>query len=210
MFRRRRAPDPQILGLFEESGRNIQRGALLLQELLTGYPERSGLAREILLCEQDGDRIAHDILHRFAQLPTRGAAFDPADVHALTVMLDDIIDYTEACADQLGLYHVEAPMAQSLDIAAVLVSASEHVSNALRGLRSGGDAGPDLVEIHRLENEADRLHRGAVASLFAAGIDPIVVIRWKDIFESLEQAVDACESVANILEGMQLKRRRTA
>ena len=206
MFNRRRSADPVTLGLLEESGRNIQRAAMLLRDLLAEFPERAGLAREILLCEQEGDRIAHDILHRYAEVPARKAAFDSADVHALTVALDDIVDYTEECADQLGLYGVEAPMTQSQEVSGLLVEASERVSNSLRGLRNGTDLSGDLVEIHRLENEADRLHRDALASLFATGIDPIFVIRWKDIFESLERAVDACESVANILEGIQLKR----
>jgi uncharacterized protein Yka (UPF0111/DUF47 family) len=93
-------------------------------------------------------------------------------------------------------------------IAEVLVGASEHVAGGLRGLRNGSDPGPHLVEVHRLENEADRLVRDAVASLFARGIDPMIVIRWKDIFESLEAAVDACETVANVLEGIALKRGR--
>ncbi len=89
----------------------------------------------------------------------------------------------------------------------MLVSASEQVADALRDLRTGADLTPHLVEIHRLENEGDRLLREGVASLFAAGIDPMVVIRWKDIFESLEAAVDACETVAHILEGISLRRR---
>ena len=80
------------------------------------------------------------------------------------------------------------------------------VATGLRGLRNGLDVGPQLVEIHRLENEADRLQRAAIADLFVAGIDPMIVIRWKDIFDTLESAVDACETVANVLEGMTLKR----
>ena len=99
-------------------------------------------------------------------------------------------------------------MTQAQELAEVLVAGTEQVSAALRGYRNGGDIASELVEIHRLENEGDRLHRDAVASLFAAGIDPMFVIRWKDIFESLEQAVDACEAVANVMEGIVLKRRR--
>ena len=100
-------------------------------------------------------------------------------------------------------------MEQSVQLAQVLVDATDHVATALRSLRTGGDLMPDLVEINRLENEGDRLHRDAVASLFADnGIDPMVVIRWKDIFESLEGAVDACEKVAHILEGILLKQDR--
>ena len=202
----RARPDPELLSLFEESGRNVQRVCLLLRDLLSDYPEQSALAREILLCEQEGDRIVHDILHRLAARGSKRAHLDSADVHALAGALDDIVDYAEECADQLGLYGVEAPMEQAQQIAGVLVGASEHVATGLRGLRNGLDVAPQLVEIHRLENEADRLQREALADLFVAGIDPMMVIRWKDIFETLEAAVDACETVANVLEGMVLKR----
>ncbi|HKH16750.1 MAG TPA: DUF47 family protein [Solirubrobacteraceae bacterium] len=199
-------PDPELLALFEESARNVQRVSLLLRELLADYPEQSALAREILLCEQEGDRIAHDILHRLAGNGTRRAALDAADVHALAGALDDIVDYAEEAADQLALYGVEAPMEQAEQIAAVLVACAEQVAAALRGLRNDTDLSAQLVEIHRLENEADRLQRAAVADLFANGIDPMMLIRWKDIFDTLEAAVDACETVANVLEGMSIKR----
>jgi predicted phosphate transport protein (TIGR00153 family) len=199
-------PDPELLGLFEESARNVQRVSLLLRDLLADYPEQSALAREILLCEQEGDRIAHDILHRLAGNGTRRAALDAADVHALAGALDDIVDYAEEAADQLALYGVEAPMEQAEQIAAVLVACGEQVASALRGLRMDADLSAQLVEIHRLENEADRLQRAAVADLFANGIDPMMLIRWKDIFDTLEAAVDACETVANVLEGMSIKR----
>jgi uncharacterized protein len=199
-------PDTELLSLFEESARNVQRSALLLRDLLTDYPEQSGLAREILLCEQEGDRIAHDILYRLAGNGTRRSALDAADVHALAGALDDIVDFVEEAADQLSLYGVEAPMEQAEEIARVLVGCSEHVAAALRGLRNGAELSSHLVEIHRLENEGDRLQRAAVAGLFANGIDPMMLIRWKDIFDTLEAAVDACETVANVLEGISIKR----
>jgi uncharacterized protein Yka (UPF0111/DUF47 family) len=203
---RRTRPDPELLTLFDESGRNVQRSALLLRDLLADYPERAGLARDILLCEQEGDRIVHDILHRLAERGSRRAALDSADVHALAGALDDIVDFAEEAADQLGLYNVEAPMEQAQAMAEVLVACAEQVATSLRGLRNGLDVGPQLVEIHRLENDGDRLQRAAIADLFVAGIDPMIVIRWKDIFDTLESAVDACETVANVLEGMTLKR----
>jgi uncharacterized protein len=127
-------------------------------------------------------------------------------VHALTGALDDVVDYAEEAADQLGLYGVEAPMEQAQQMAEVLVQAAEQVADALRELRDGEELAAQLVEIHRLENHADRIVRAAVASLFVNGIDPMMVIRWKDIFDTLESAVDACETVANVLEGMTLKR----
>jgi uncharacterized protein Yka (UPF0111/DUF47 family) len=202
----RSAPDPELLTLFEESGRNVQRSAMLLRDLLSDYPEQAGLARDIVLCEQEGDRIVHDILHRLAERGGRRAHLDPNDVHALAGALDDIVDFAEEAADQLALYAVEATMEQAQQISEVLVLASEQVARSLRGLRNGLDLGPQLVEIHRLENEADRIQRAAIANLFVAGIDPMIVIRWKDIFDTLESAVDACETVANVLEGMVLKR----
>ena len=201
-------PDPELLTLFEESARNVQRASLLLRDLLSDYPEQSGLARDILLCEQEGDRIAHDILSRLAGNGHRRAALDAADVHALAGALDDIVDYAEEAADQLGLYGVEAPMEQAQEIADVLVGCAEHVAAALRGLRSGAELSPHLVEIHRLENEGDRLQRAAVATLFVTGVDPMMLIRWKDIFDTLEGAVDACETVANVLEGISIKSAR--
>jgi len=199
-------PDLELLVLFEESARNVQRCSLLLRDLLTDYPEQAALARDILLCEQEGDRIAHDILHRIAGSGRRRRDLDAADVHALAGALDDVVDYAEEAADQLVLYGVEAPMQQAQEIAGVLVACAEHVAAALRGLRNGADLAPHLVEIHRLENEGDRLVRAAVASLFANGIDPMVLIRWKDIFDTLEESVDACETVANVLEGISIKR----
>jgi uncharacterized protein len=202
----RRRPDSVLLDLFEQAGRNVQRTSLMLRDMLAGFPESSGLARDIYVCEQEGDRITHDILHRLAERGAKRSQMDSADVHALSVALDDIVDYAEEAADQLGRYGVEAPMEAADAISTVLVAASEEVAASLRQLRNGVEVAPRLVEIHRLENEADQLVRAAVAGLFVQGIDPMIVIRWKDIFESLEAAVDACETVANVLEGIELKR----
>ena len=105
-------------------------------------------------------------------------------MHALAGALDDIVDFAEEAADKLGLYAVEAPMEQAEAIADVLVAAAEQVAVSLRGLRNGLEVGDQLREIHRLENQGDRLQRAAVADLFATGIDPMIVIRWKDIFET--------------------------
>jgi uncharacterized protein len=196
--------DTELLALFEESGCNVQRASRLLRELFAEYPERAEIAEELIACEHEGDRIVRAILSRLAE---RGAAdLDPADVHALAGALDDIVDHAEEAADQLGLYGVEAPMEQAQRMTDVLVETADHVALSLRELRAGEDLAAELIVIHRLENEADRIVRAAVASLFAAGIDPMTVIRWKDIFETLESAVDACETVANVLEGITLKR----
>jgi predicted phosphate transport protein (TIGR00153 family) len=202
-----RAPDSVLMALVEEAGRNVQRSGLLLRDLLADFPEHASLARDLKVCEQEGDRITHDIIHRLTGGRRVSAPFDTSDGYALATALDDIVDFTEQASAQLGLYGVEAPMEQSLEFAEVLVGAGEQIARALRCLRTGTELAPHLVEIHRLENEGDRLQRDAVASLFVGGIDPMVVIRWKDIFESLEAAVDACETVAHVLEGITLKQR---
>jgi uncharacterized protein Yka (UPF0111/DUF47 family) len=189
--------------LFEEAGRNIMRAADLLDEMLIGYPDSKPLAEEILVCEQEGDRITHDIIDRLNH--TFVTPIDREDILALASALDDIVDYTEEVADYLGLYKIEAPMDQAIRLARVLRDASRLVCEAIPRLRGFRDIGHYTVEINRLENEGDRITREAVASLFDGGIDPMVVIRWKDLFERLEAAVDATEHVANILEGIVIK-----
>jgi len=204
----RRGTDAALMSLVEEAGRNVQRCGLLLHDLLKDFPERAALARDLKVCEQEGDRITHDIIYRLAGRGRVRAPFDAGDGYALATALDDIVDHSEQVAAQLDLYGVEAPMEQAVEFTEVIVGAGEQIAQALRSLRTGTDLGPHLVEIHRLENEGDRLQRDGVASLFAGGIDPMVVIRWKDIFESLEAAVDACETVAHVLEGITLKQGR--
>ena len=206
----RRSADPTLVTLVENAGSNILRSGLLLRELLAELPERSGLPDELKSFEQEGDRITHDIIHRLSRSRPPGRRlrlpFDAGDGYALATALDDVIDHTEQTAALLHLYGVEAPMEQAVELADVLVGADEQIVKALERLGAGAEPGPYLVEIHRLENEGDRLLRDGVASLFAGGADPMVVIRWKDIFESLEAAVDACETVAHVIEGIMLKR----
>ena len=203
-----RPVDATLAALLEDAGRNVERSALLLRELLAAFPEHAKLAQDLAVCEREGDRITHDIIYRMGGVRRVRAPFDAGDGYALATALDDIVDHSEHVAAQLGLYGVEAPMEQAVEFTEVLVGAGEQIAQALRCLRTGTELGPHLVEIHRLENEGDRLQRDGVASLFAGGIDPMVVIRWKDIFESLEAAVDACETVAHVLEGITLKQRR--
>ncbi len=195
--------DREFFDLFEEAGGNILRCAGLLEEMLRDYPERNELAREILICEQEGDRITHDIIQRLNQ--TFVTPIDREDIYALSSALDDIVDYTEEVADYLGLYKIEAPMQQAQDLAEVLHLASRQISEALPRLRGFKDLSHYTVEINRLENDGDRIVREAIASLFDNGIDPMVVIRWKDIFERLENAIDSTERVANIIEGIVIK-----
>ncbi len=201
---RRSSLDEPLLELLDQAGRNMERTAVLLHEMLSDFPERSELAREILICEHEGDRLTHDVIQR---VNDRGAQqpVERSEIRALARTLDDIVDHAEETADRLGLYGIEATMEQAEQLAGVLARAATTVAAALSILRTGGDLASRLIEIHQLENEGDRLSRDAIASLFTGGIDPMVVIRWKDVFESLEQGIDACETVAHMLEGITQK-----
>jgi predicted phosphate transport protein (TIGR00153 family) len=193
----------EFFNLFEEAGGNVQRAGELLAELMETWPDARGIRREILICEQEGDRITHDIIHRLNT--TSVTPIDREDIYALASALDDVVDYTEEAADFLGLYHIEAPMDQAQELASVLCDACRTLADVLSRLRGFRDLNTSFIEVNRLENEGDRITREALASLFAGGIDPMVVIRWKDIFERIEQAIDACERVANIIEGICVK-----
>jgi predicted phosphate transport protein (TIGR00153 family) len=195
--------DREFFDLFEEAAGNILRAATLLDEMLRDFPESADLARDILICEQEGDRITHDIIQRLNQ--SSSAPIEREDVYELASALDDVVDYAEEVADYLGLYKIEAPMEQAQQLAEVLLQSANQIAAAMPHLREFKDVSRFTVEINRLENDGDRIEREAIASLFDKGIDPMVVIRWKDIFERLEAAIDATEHVANILEGIVIK-----
>jgi predicted phosphate transport protein (TIGR00153 family) len=196
--------DREFFDLFEEAGGNIVRAADLLDRMLRAFPDKGDdLARDILICEQDGDRITHDIIRRLNE--TFVTPIDREDIYELASALDDIVDLTEEVADYLILYKIEAPMEQAQRLAHVLLQSSRQIAEAMPRLRGFKDMSHYTVEINRLENDGDRIVREAIASLFDNGIDPMVVIRWKDIYERLEQAIDATERVANILEGIVIK-----
>ena len=195
--------DREFFDLFEEAGTNTVRAADLLDQLLRGWPDNKELGREILICEQEGDRITHDLIRKLNN--TFVTPIDREDILVLASALDDIVDFTEEAADYLNLYKIEAPMEQAQRQSHVLLQCTRQIADAIPRLRGFRDINHYVVEINRLENDGDRITREAIASLFDGGIDPMVVIRWKDIFERLEAAIDATERVANILEGIVIK-----
>ena len=195
--------DREFFDLFEEATANVVRGAELLDQMLADWPDRADLARDILVCEQEGDRISHDIHHRLNS--TFVTPIDREDILELTSDLDDIIDLVDEVSGYLSLYKIEAPMEQAQRMAHIVLQAAQQIAQAMPRLRTFQDLSHFTVEVNRLENDGDRISRSAIASLFDEGIDPMVVIRWKDIFERLEEAIDACEHVANTLEGIVIK-----
>jgi predicted phosphate transport protein (TIGR00153 family) len=195
--------DAVYFDLLAEAGVNVARVGSMLEEMFASWPEDRGLAREILKAEQEGDRITQEIVRRLNLDPVKG--LDASDVYALATQLDDIVDDIEEAADFMGLYKIEAPMDQGHALTKILAESCEQISAALTDLRAFKDLEPYWVEIHRLENEGDRVWREALASLFSNGIDPMVVIRWKDIFGVLERAIDSTETAAHTIEAIAVK-----
>jgi uncharacterized protein len=195
----------EFFDLFEEAGANIVRASELLERMLERWPDHGELARDIVVCEQEGDRITHDIIQRLNV--TFVTPIDREDIYALASALDDIVDFIEEVSDFLGLYRIEAPMDKAVEMARILHQSSRAIAGAIPRLRTFKDIHHYTVEVNRLENDGDRVLREALAALFERGIDPMLVIRWKDIFERLEDGIDATETAANILEGIVIKNR---
>ncbi len=195
--------DRTFFDLFIEAGENTVKASRLLDQMMATWPDSGDLSKQVVDAEQEGDRITHTIIKRLNS--TFVTPIDREDIYGLATQMDDIVDYTEEAADFLGLYKIEAPMSQAQELTKVLVAACEQLAAGLEHLRDFKDLDKYWIEIHRLENDGDRISRDAVASLFSNGIDPMVVIRWKDMFAVLENAIDATETAAQILEGIVIK-----
>jgi predicted phosphate transport protein (TIGR00153 family) len=198
-----RGTDDEIFDLFDQAAVNIARAGQLIEQMLAGYPGSAGLATDIRECEHEGDRITHDLIQRLNH--TFVTPIEREDILDLASALDDIVDYIDEVADYLGLYKVEAPMEQAQALASILCAATAQIAKAVPLIRGFRDISAPMVEAHRLENEGDRVVREAIGALFDGGTDPMVVIRWKDIFERLETAIDTTERAAFTLEGIVIK-----
>ncbi len=200
----RRKTDEKLLSLLGQAGANANESAITLRELIGTFPERPELIPQMKELETRGDRLTHRILVRLQETPGSTGLL-PEEGFALATAVDDIIDHAEQTADMMGIYGIEAPMEQAVAMSDVLVEATAQVSNALNAFQDPQALASALIEINRIEDEGDRLYREALASLFSGGIDPMVVIRWKDIFTWLEASIDSCEQVAHRLEGIALR-----
>jgi predicted phosphate transport protein (TIGR00153 family) len=194
----------EFYGLFAAAGDNAVEAARLTEQRLREWPDASIPHSRIKELESNGDQLTHDVIQLLnTQYVT---PFDREDIYELATALDDVVDHIEHASDLLGLYKVTAPMEQSLEQARVLVAATEALAGALAELRRPGAAGPHLVEVKSREDEGDRIVRDAIAALFEdEEVDPRHVIRWKDIFDALEQAIDACETAAHVIGNVVVK-----
>ena len=189
--------------LFAKQADNVVVGAKALQAMLshyTGVPEQ---VQSVKAIEHEGDEITHGILTKLNQ--TFITPFDREDIHELCSQIDDVIDLIDAAASRFVLYRVDKVREGTLDLVKVLVSASVEVSAAVHSLSTPEKALKHCIEINRYENESDRICRTLIAKLFDEETNPVQIIKWKEIFEVIETAVDKCEDVANVIEGVILK-----
>ena len=189
--------------LLERAADNMVIATELLYGLLSQFPEDSGQTQAISDCEDIGDAIARELIERLNREFV--TPIEHADLLALISALDDVVDLVDEVAAYLTVYAVEAPMMQSEALALVLRDAARELCRAVHKIGRFENISEHVVEVHRLENDGDRIARGAIASLFEGGIDPMVVIRWKDIFERIEDAIDSTERAAYVLEGVVIK-----
>jgi predicted phosphate transport protein (TIGR00153 family) len=195
----------EFYSLFEQAAAKLVSSAQLLLELLEHYPDRKPLVAEIKDREHEGDRLTHEIVQQLHK--TFVTPIDREDIYDLATALDDILDYIDQVADELNLYGVAEVPAEAIEQAGVILRATNKLVDAVAGLDGLRDISTLLVDLHTLEDDGDRLVRTATANLFSGGMDPLVVIRWKDIHADLEQAVDSCERAAHVLESVYLKNR---
>jgi predicted phosphate transport protein (TIGR00153 family) len=195
--------EERFFDLFVEDAANVLGAARLLEAMLRSYDVLERRAGELRDAEHRGDEISHDIGHRLES--TFVTPFDREDIHGLISALDDVIDLIEEVADTFVLYRIEAPTAAAIEQTTIVVKQCELLHEALLHLRGFKDLDKYWIEVHRLENEGDRVGRAAIAALFESETDPITMIKWKEVYALLETTIDKCEDVANIIERIVVK-----
>ena len=193
----------EFYDLFTAAGENALEAARLVETRFRSFPEREVRQAEVKELENRGDELTRQIIELLnTQYIT---PFDREDIYELAKAIDDVVDFIENASDLLTLYKVDRTVGQSLEQCRVLVAAAENLAKALAELRGLRNTERYLVEVKRLEDEADQILRGAIASLFENHVDPVEVIRWKDIFDALEDAIDACETAADVVGNIVVK-----
>lgn len=190
---------------FDKAANNILEGAKVLVQMTdergADFQERWKRLEEL---EHVGDKLTHQIIRKLNR--TFITPIDREDIHSLAVALDDVMDLIEASAVRMSLYKIKQPTEEAGKLAQVILKSAEEIVKAVSSLERMDEVMEHCIEINRLENMADEISREAIADLFDKGHDPMDVIKWKEIYETMEMTTDACEDVANIVESVVLKR----
>jgi len=198
--------EESFFGLFEQSAQNMVKAAQGLKELVDSGKNIEGRVGEITELEHQGDTITHQIIAQVNR--TFVTPFDREDIALLAHTMDDVTDFIHAAADAMLIYKVECSTPRARELADIIVQAAAEVERAMPQLRQPKELKHILqrcVEINRLENMADRVFRSAMGELFNDSTDFAHIIKWREIYEHMEEATDRCEDVANVLEGVALK-----
>jgi predicted phosphate transport protein (TIGR00153 family) len=198
--------DTVFFDLFEKLALHVVASATHMRDLTTQFPNIAGVIQRIRDEEHAADDLTHQALDRLDR--TFITPFDREDIHELVGGLDDIIDEIDACAKRFPLYHVNRMEVPFQKQAETLLEASKVLSGAVGRLRKSrklSELSPDLIEIHRLENVGDDNNHAAVSRLYEGDVAPLEVMKWKELYDRIEKAIDKCEDVGNTLERIVLK-----
>ena len=194
----------EFYDLFTRAGENALEAARKAETRFREYPNPSVTQADVKAVETEGDEITRELIQLLnTQYVT---PFDREDIYELTTAIDDVVDYIEEATDLLELYGVESATKHVVEQCGILVQAVEQLAVALQRLKAMRGIQDALIELKRLEDEGDRVVHDAVAALFRDDrIDPLIVIRWKDIYDGLERAIDASEHAANVIANIVVK-----
>ncbi len=195
--------EERFFELFVTDAANVLDAARQLQAMMESYDDIERRYANLRAAEHRGDEISHDIGRKLES--TFVTPVDREDIHGLISALDDVVDFIEEVADTFVLYGIEKPTPSAVDQARIIVQACEQIHEALTMLHGFKNLERYWIEIHRLENEGDLIARRSIAALFENGQSPVDVIKWKDIYGLLEETIDKCEDVADIIERITLK-----
>jgi len=191
--------------IFDRAALNITKAAALLVELMENFDNLDVRAKEIYEVEQEGDILTHEIMKKLHK--TFITPIDREDVYALASRMDDVLDLIWGAVDRLVIFKIMESTPDAVKISKDLLTTTEVMHKAIHKLKEKNYSHVQdyCIEINRLENRIDRDFRDAIAKLFEEVKDPILIIKWKEIYEHLEDCSDKCEDVANIIEGIVLK-----
>ncbi len=195
--------EERFFDYFDSASEKMIRGIRLLKEMMQDLSNAEEKARQIKEVEHEADRITHETVSRLHK--TFITPIDRESIYALITRMDDVLDLIDSTSERVLLYRIKTSTSESMALIGVLEKAVDQVAKGINGLRDLKNSESILnicIEINRLENEGDRIFRNALSILFSSFYDPIEIIKWKDIYETLEEAIDRCEDVANVLEGI--------
>jgi predicted phosphate transport protein (TIGR00153 family) len=188
---------------FKMMADQLRHGARLLESMFAVDPPIADKAHEIKEVEHQCDFLTHEVIQRLNK--TFVTPIDREDIHELAKTLDDVMDAIDNAASLIPLYRIDKVRGGARELTRIIIQQTDEIRAAVEALEQRKGVLERAIEINRLENEADRIHKAAIGRLFEEESNPIMVIKWKEIYDILEEATDACEDVANLLENVVVK-----